>query len=222
MCSKARCARPASRVRITGQLIDAATGTHLWADRFDGSLEDVFDLQDKVAIKRRRRHRAGIAGRRDRPFGQPPDERPHRLRSLSARLCMFFPSARANSRGLGHMLEQAIATRSALRAGTRLGRALLLCGSSMTAGAKIRGDPSEGASISLGEPRSGGRRSGHPANAALALAYFGEDIGAMMALVDRALALNPSSPAAGMSAVSSGYGPVSPTSRSSMSRPHCA
>jgi adenylate cyclase len=38
------------RVRITGQLIDALTGTHLWADRFDGSLEDVFDLQDKVAM----------------------------------------------------------------------------------------------------------------------------------------------------------------------------
>ena len=37
------------RVRITGQLIDALNGTHLWADRFDGSLEDVFDLQDKVA-----------------------------------------------------------------------------------------------------------------------------------------------------------------------------
>src|SRR6202521_348622 len=39
-----------TRVRITGQLIDAITGTHLWADRFDGSLEDVFELQDKVAI----------------------------------------------------------------------------------------------------------------------------------------------------------------------------
>src|ERR1043166_1254902 len=38
-----------NRVRITGQLIDAVTGTHLWADRFDGSLEDVFELQDKVA-----------------------------------------------------------------------------------------------------------------------------------------------------------------------------
>jgi adenylate cyclase len=38
-----------NRVRITGQLIDAETGAHLWADRFDGSLEDVFDLQDKVA-----------------------------------------------------------------------------------------------------------------------------------------------------------------------------
>jgi len=36
-------------VRITAQLIDATTATHLWADRFDGSLEDVFDLQDKVA-----------------------------------------------------------------------------------------------------------------------------------------------------------------------------
>jgi adenylate cyclase len=38
-----------SRVRITAQLIDAATGMHLWADRFDGSLEDVFDLQDQIA-----------------------------------------------------------------------------------------------------------------------------------------------------------------------------
>jgi adenylate cyclase len=38
------------RVRITAQLIDAQSGTHLWADRFDGALEDVFELQDKVAI----------------------------------------------------------------------------------------------------------------------------------------------------------------------------
>jgi adenylate cyclase len=37
------------RVRITAQLIETSTGAHLWADRFDGSLEDVFDLQDKVA-----------------------------------------------------------------------------------------------------------------------------------------------------------------------------
>ena len=37
-----------SRVRITGQLIDAATGAHLWADRFENALEDIFDLQDLV------------------------------------------------------------------------------------------------------------------------------------------------------------------------------
>jgi adenylate cyclase len=40
--------KSANRVRITGQLIDAATGAHLWADRFDGGLGDIFDLQDQV------------------------------------------------------------------------------------------------------------------------------------------------------------------------------
>ena len=38
-----------NRVRITAQLLDAASGAHLWADRFDGTLEDVFELQDNVA-----------------------------------------------------------------------------------------------------------------------------------------------------------------------------
>jgi TolB-like protein/tetratricopeptide (TPR) repeat protein len=37
-----------NRVRITGQLIDTSTGSHLWADRFDGLIEDIFDLQDHV------------------------------------------------------------------------------------------------------------------------------------------------------------------------------
>ena len=40
--------KAAGRVRITGQLIEAATNNHLWADKFDGELEDVFELQDKV------------------------------------------------------------------------------------------------------------------------------------------------------------------------------
>ena len=38
-----------NKVRITGQLIDTATGAHLWADRFDGALDDIFELQDQVA-----------------------------------------------------------------------------------------------------------------------------------------------------------------------------
>jgi len=37
-----------NRVRITGQLVDTATGAHLWAERFDGGLGDIFDLQDQV------------------------------------------------------------------------------------------------------------------------------------------------------------------------------
>src|ERR1700722_4289010 len=40
--------KAANRVRITGQLIDATTDAHLWADRFDGGLDDIFDLQDQV------------------------------------------------------------------------------------------------------------------------------------------------------------------------------
>jgi TolB-like protein len=43
--------KAANRVRIIGQLIDTATGTHIWADRFEGALEDIFDLQDQVTGK---------------------------------------------------------------------------------------------------------------------------------------------------------------------------
>ena len=40
--------KAANRVRITGQLIDVSNGAHLWAERFDGALDDIFDLQDQV------------------------------------------------------------------------------------------------------------------------------------------------------------------------------
>jgi TolB-like protein/class 3 adenylate cyclase len=61
-----------SRVRITAQLIDALSGAHLWADRFDGSLEDVFELQDKVAI--------GVAGVIEPTLLQSEIERARRKR----------------------------------------------------------------------------------------------------------------------------------------------
>jgi adenylate cyclase len=43
--------KAANRVRITGQLIDAETGAHIWADRFDGALTDIFDLQDDITLQ---------------------------------------------------------------------------------------------------------------------------------------------------------------------------
>ena len=43
--------KAASRIRITAQLIDASTGIHLWAERFDGGLEDIFDLQDQITAR---------------------------------------------------------------------------------------------------------------------------------------------------------------------------
>lgn len=39
-----------NRVRITAQLVDATTGTHLWAERFEETLDDIFDLQDQVPV----------------------------------------------------------------------------------------------------------------------------------------------------------------------------
>ena len=42
--------KAAGKVRITGQLIDATTGAHLWADRFEGDLSDIFALQDEVTV----------------------------------------------------------------------------------------------------------------------------------------------------------------------------
>ncbi|WP_424630630.1 adenylate/guanylate cyclase domain-containing protein [Bradyrhizobium sp. SYSU BS000235] len=43
--------KAANRIRITAQLIDASTRGHLWAERFDGELEDIFDLQDQVTAR---------------------------------------------------------------------------------------------------------------------------------------------------------------------------
>ena len=40
-----------NRIRITAQLIDAPTGIHLWAERFDGGVEDIFDLQDQITAR---------------------------------------------------------------------------------------------------------------------------------------------------------------------------
>ena len=43
--------RAGERIRLTGQLIDARSGTHLWAERFDGAMQDIFDLQDEMASR---------------------------------------------------------------------------------------------------------------------------------------------------------------------------
>ena len=112
------------RVRITAQLIDAATGAHLWADRFDGSLEDVFDLQDKVASSVAGVIEPALQAAETAPFGQPPDHRSDRLRPLSARLCDGLVVGKANPRGAASA-GAGDRARSALRAGTRLGRGLL-------------------------------------------------------------------------------------------------
>jgi adenylate cyclase len=183
--------RTAGWVRITAQLIDAFTGVQLWADRFDGSLEDVFDLQDKVA--------SSVAG-----VIEPALQAAETARSAGRRTndlnaydlylrasAMILVSARHVPDAL-RLLEKAIARDP--RYGPALAQAAHCCYRLVVDG---RGDNAvadriKGADLARRALEVAGDDAGILANAAFALARFGEDIGAMMALVDRALALNPS------------------------------
>jgi adenylate cyclase len=179
-----------NRVRITGQLIDALTGMHLWADRFDGSLEDVFDLQDKVASSV-----AGViepalqAAETARSAGRATNDLTaydHYLRAYA----MVLSSARQIPDAL-RLMERAIERDPGY--GPALAWAAFCCFRLLLDGRSKdpEADSRKGADFARRALEVAGDDPGIFANAAQALAYFGEDIGAMMALVDRALSLNP-------------------------------
>ena len=68
--------RAGSRIRITGQLVDATTAAHIWAEYFEGGIEDIFDLQDQVTAKvvgaiEPEMRRAETARARRRPTDNP-------------------------------------------------------------------------------------------------------------------------------------------------------
>jgi TolB-like protein/tetratricopeptide (TPR) repeat protein len=179
------------RVRITGQLIDALTGTHLWADRFDGSLEDIFDLQDRVAVSV-----AGViepalqTAETARSANRPTSDLTAYDLYLRA-YAMVFSSATQIPQALD-LLEQAIDRDPYY--GPALAWAAFCCARLCFDGGSedLHTDSRKGADFARRALQVAGDDPGILANAAMALAHFGEDIGAMMALVDRALALNPS------------------------------
>jgi TolB-like protein/class 3 adenylate cyclase len=181
-----------SRVRITAQLIEAETGAHLWADRFDGSLEDVFDLQDKVAISV-----AGViepalqAAEVRRSSARPTNDLTAYDLYLRA-LATFYPITKERLLEALELLEQAIAI------DRHCGQALSLAAMcQMRLVRESWAETPETASrraVDLARQalQAAGDDPGILANAAFVLANFGEEIGAMTALVDRALTLNPS------------------------------
>src|SRR5215467_8616424 len=132
-----------NRVRITCQLIDAGTGAHLWADHFDGPLEDVFDLQDRGRFYRRRRHRARVTRGGNRTFDRSSDDRSHCLRSLPARSCNGLVVGTANP-GSSRSAGAGDRARSALWAGSRLGRDVLLPALRRWIGRRPRGGQPQG------------------------------------------------------------------------------
>jgi TolB-like protein len=181
-----------NRVRITAQLIDALSGTHLWADRFDGSLEDVFDLQDKVAIS--------VAGVIE------PTLQAAELRRSSARPTSDLTAYDFYLRALPHQFSFASDRNTVVL--DLLGRA-------------IDRDPHYGPALALAaflraqldvngwtDDRETNRRTAIDlarralraapddpevlAPSAFVLAWYGEDIDVAIGLVDRCLDLNPS------------------------------
>jgi len=180
------------QVRIMAQLIDAQTGSHLWADRFDGSLEDVFALQDKVASSI-----AGViepslqAAEMRRSAARPTTDLTAYDLYLRA-LAVFFPITREGILAALGLLEQAIA--SDPHYGLALGWAAICHSHLINNGwaEEPRTNPRTATDLARRALQAGNNEPGVLANAAFVLAHFGEDIGAMIGLVDRALAMNPS------------------------------
>jgi adenylate cyclase len=178
------------RVRITGQLIDAETGAHLWADRFDGSLEDVFELQDKVAASV-----AGVieptlqAAETARSASRPTNDLTAYDLYLRAYM-MVWSSARQIPEAL-RLMEQAIARDP--RYGPALAWAAFCCFRLLLddRSEDREADRLKGADFARRALEVAADDPGVLVNAADVLSYLGEDINAMIALVERALALNP-------------------------------
>ena len=183
--------RGGNRVRITAQLIDAETGGHLWADHFEGQLEDVFDLQDKVA--------SSVAG-----IIEPELETAEAARSAGRQTAdltaydlflraqaVYWASARQIPEAL-HLAERAIDRDP--HYGLALAWAALCCHRLLIDGrSKDReADRLNGIDYAHRALQAARDDPGVLAITAMVLAYFGEDLGTMTALVDRALALNPS------------------------------
>jgi adenylate cyclase len=180
------------RVRITGQLIDALSGAHLWADRFDGSLEDIFELQDKVAVS--------VAGVIE------PTVQAAEIRRSSERPTNDLTAYDLYLRALAHwdsferdriiqvldLLERAIGH------DPHYGSALALA-AHCYAQLHVNGwtDDREtcrstGVDLARRALRVGPDDPEVLATAAFVLGFFGEDIDVAIAWIDRCLALNPS------------------------------
>jgi len=182
------------RVRISAVLIDATTGAHLWADRFDGSLEEIFDLQDQVAVS--------IAGIIE-PTLQAAEirysfERP--MTDLTAYDLYLRARSVASSYERDGIAEALELLGQAIARDPRYGLALATAATYRVDLENYdwiedrEGEENRRTAIDLARQalRTGADDPGVLGRAAVVLGCFGEDIDAALALIDRALALNPS------------------------------
>ena len=184
--------KAASRVRITAQLIDTDAGVHLWADRFDGSLEDVFDLQDKVA--------SSVAGAIEPTLQEAEIRRSSDRPTRDLTAYDFYLRALPDwgSREKHRIVRALDLLGQAIKRDPQYGPAFALaahCHHQL----EVRGwieDPEAARRTSVDLARQALRVGPDDPNVlafvAFVLGYFGEDIGVAIGLIDRCLALNPS------------------------------
>jgi pentatricopeptide repeat protein len=181
-----------SRVRISAQLIDATTGAHLWADRFEGPLQDIFELQDQVA--------ASVAGVIEPTLEAAETRRLADRPTNDLTALNFYLRALPNwdaftKNGLLRALDL---LRQAIERDPNYGPALALaacCHQALEVN-DWADDPEAAKHASIGLARRGLRSSPDDPNvlalAGFLLSYWGEDIDVSLALIDRCLTLNPS------------------------------
>ena len=180
------------RIRITAQLLDAASGAHLWGDRFDSAIENIFALQDNVA--------SSVAGvieptleREEyrRSTRRPTDDLTAYDLYLQARFTRISASRESTMRAL-ELVERA------LERDPNYGSALAEaagCQMNIHAGGwtnDLKATRDKGIDLARRALRVAGDDSYILANAALVFGYFGENIATAIGIADRSLALNPS------------------------------
>jgi TolB-like protein/class 3 adenylate cyclase len=185
--------KAAQRVRITAQLIEAETGAHLWAERFDGSLDDIFELQDQVAISVAGVIEPTLQAAEIRRSAERPTTDVTAYDLYLRALALAFSWERDGIIRALKLLEQAI------ERDPRYGSALVEAASRHfemhVNGWSQNPEVSRRKGIKLA--RRALQVAGNDPNvlskAAYALGYFGEEIDIAIALLDRGLELNPSS-----------------------------
>jgi TolB-like protein/Flp pilus assembly protein TadD len=187
--------KAANRVRITAQLIDVSTGAHLWADRFDGSLEDIFDLQDQVT--------ASVVGAIARKLEQAEIERAKRKPTENLDAYDYFLRGMANA----HQMTRET-TSEALRLFKRAigldpsfasahGGAAYCYSLAKSIGQRMeREEIAEATRLARKAVELGQEDAVALTIGGIALAYVGGDVEDGAAAIDRALVLNPNLAAA--------------------------
>jgi TolB-like protein/class 3 adenylate cyclase len=182
------------RVRITAQLIDAVSDAHLWADRFDGALEDIFELQDNVASNVAGVIEPALMGAEMSRSAQRPT---NDLTAYDLYLRALAPirSGEVGRESYGEALDL---LNQAIQRDSRYAPALALagsCRSSLDVAGWIKdagANRDEALRLTRRALAAGRDDPNVLAYGAYVLAYFGEDIVAAIALIDRCLELNPS------------------------------